>query len=1766
MAWWLTGNSNYAEAVWANVNNAIANGDWSEPWKGLTDGYVAIGYDWLYPYWSQTRRAAMTNAMVAKGFGPSWTDSYWNNIGVLINSGHLMACLAVGTANEAVAESKLNTAISRLLARVNKWDPNDGAWYEGTDYGILTKWDFGQGMMAMETALGSTWSIGRTRGVDAAAREPLYIASNTRQRFTFSDIGTGSENAIGWANWWARRFDAPETFDFSRQVGSSAFNALLVPETTTGPAASGLPPDRAFRGPADATKQLFQEVVTLRENWSDPKATFVGGMGGTGNYDHDALQSGTFQLCARGVRWFVDLSSEDYGVPNHNTTNPNTHPNRWDYYRWRAEGHNTLVINPSYGPDRRWDAPIASLMNFQSAANGQRSFAVWDLTPTMTGGVTRVHRGIQLLGNRHQVLIQDEIVTPAPSTVWWFAHCGYSTSSIAIAPDGKSVMLTQGAERLWGSIVSGNGVFTTRAAAPLPTSPNPSQNSSNAYPKLAIKLTGVTNTTLAVWFVPLAAGETPPPDEPVLSALSAWNLVAMNEAPVVRDTRATCTNNVSVDVDLRTLVTDDWTYAVNMTFAVTNLVNGTVSLLSNHLARFVLATNLTGDIGFDFTARDEGGLTSNTGTVSVGVAPVTYVWTNPAGGAWSVAANWSNGVTPVSSSGARVEFFSGQTLGTGTISASNNIAGTMLLNALRLAGSSTTSVTLNVSGNPLRLNGNGDDAPTVVLDAYGSPFVCNVSNAITLSADTTFHGNHSGTFAFAGVISGAGGIIRSNTYGTLILSGNNTYAGGTTIAAGTVQLGNGGTNGTAGTGEIVNNGALRLSRLGEWSLPNNISGSGSLLVSAAGSNDVVELTGVNTFTGPVTINGGSLRITEAGQLGADEKAIQVAGNSASLRLDGRDGPVVIPDTQVLSLSNPNGLGALVNEGGDNVVEGDLLLTSGFGNSRITLMADSLRIAGLIRNTSTARGLETTGSGDAQFDGGLDNGGAGLSFNSYTKNGSGTVRIPGPVNIAGGISHNAGRLVLNGPVALGGTLSVATGAVLIGSGTVRAPTTISGTLSPGEGIGIIAFESNLTFGASSRLRWDLDQPSLTNADQLLAGQLTVTAGAKVDVTLTNAGSNVNFLHAFWRSNRAWMIVTATNITGTFSMGATSADAVGHAASTYGAFSLQNSATNVQLVWTAIPGFPVVYDPSVTIRAPATNVYAMPAGVFSLTLSAVVSNGGGTLLGTTWSHISSDGDASFADAAALDTLVEFAEPGEYILRLTASNEAGRASADVQITVSSLPLYRESRIAFTNYARNEVLTNFPVLIVLGTSIASFAYDDFQTPDGADLRMLADDGATPLNFEIEQWNPSGSSFVWVQIPRFTNGCGVIARWGNPYAVEAPACTTNGATWSNGFIGVWHLAETNGPHLDASPALATARVTQVTTQGVAEGIAGGADQFNGTGDHVSLPDMGTNARVTVECWVNLSSVPGGSDNGLVSSDPWSAGITHFKTDSGLRIKAQINGAGTVTSSSNLLAVGNWFYAAYTVAGNASADLRTFFNGGPIGSATGSTNNILTDVNLAREYSGRYLHAIMDEVRISSVARSTNWIWATYQNIASNTAFASYGAVTTPSNNAPALAAIAPRTLGAGEWLRLTNTATDADAPPQSLTYRLEPPEAGATMNATNGLFAWRAPVASAGTTNTFVIAATDNGSPRLSATQTLQVVVRPMTNTIAVASLTAASNTFAFQITGAAGPDYWLEASTNLTAWDAVSATNSAVPPFTLHAPVTTNMPQRYYRLRLGP
>ena len=94
----------------------------------------------------------------------------------------------------------------------------------------------------------------------------------------------------------------------------------------------------------------------------------------------------------------------------------------------------------------------------------------------------------------------------------------------------------------------------------------------------------------------------------------------------------------------------------------------------------------------------------------------------------------------------------------------------------------------------------------------------------------------------------------------------------------------------------------------------------------------------------------------------------------------------------------------------------------------------------------------------------------------------------------------------------------------------------------------------------------------------------------------------------------------------------------------------------------------------------------------------------------------------------------------------------------------------ISFGNYSKPETLTNFPTLVVLSTDITDFTYDDFASPNGYDLRFSDSTETNELSYEIEEWNTSGESFIWVRVPLLNSSTVIYAYWSNPAATTPPS------------------------------------------------------------------------------------------------------------------------------------------------------------------------------------------------------------------------------------------------------------------------------------------------------------------------------------------------------------------------------------------------------------
>jgi glucuronoarabinoxylan endo-1,4-beta-xylanase len=168
------------------------------------------------------------------------------------------------------------------------------------------------------------------------------------------------------------------------------------------------------------------------------------------------------------------------------------------------------------------------------------------------------------------------------------------------------------------------------------------------------------------------------------------------------------------------------------------------------------------------------------------------------------------------------------------------------------------------------------------------------------------------------------------------------------------------------------------------------------------------------------------------------------------------------------------------------------------------------------------------------------------------------------------------------------------------------------------------------------------------------------------------------------------------------------------------------------------------------------------------------------------------------------------------------------------------------------------------------------------------------------------------------------------------------------------------------------------------------------------------------------------------------------------------------------------------------------------------------------------------------------------------------------SNAPPIFAGIGDQTINPGITLAVTNSAADTNVPMPALTYALLIGPTNATLNATNGVFTWRPLLSQANSVNEISVQAAVSGVPALSATNSFEIIVNPVVAPGVSASVSAGRVNLV--MSGAAGPDYTLLVSSNLTGWQVLWATNSPMLPAMF---VDTNMgnpPARFYRAQIGP
>ena len=398
--------------------------------------------------------------------------------------------------------------------------------------------------------------------------------------------------------------------------------------------------------------------------------------------------------------------------------------------------------------------------------------------------------------------------------------------------------------------------------------------------------------------------------------------------------------------------------------------------------------------------------------------------------------------------------FAGDISGTGALTKTRS-------STLTLTGSNTYSGSTTLSNNGSTLRGGAENtfssasahtlANNTVLDLFGFDQTIGslagngtVTNTGAAAAILTTGGDDTDTL-FSGIIqdgAGATGLTKAGT-GTFTLSKNNTYTGGTTINAGTLQLGNGGNSGIV-LGDIIDNGVLAFNRNNNLTFGDIVSGSGAL--TKVGTNTLT-LTGDNTYTGSTTISAGTLQLGNGGTSGSIVGDVIDNGVFAINRSDTVTLGGVISGTGTLTKS---GAGTLILTG-ENTFGGGTTINAG------TLQIGNGGTTGSISGNMIDNGVFVFDRSDALTYAGNISG-----TGSLVKNGAGTLTLTGVNPYSGGTTINAGKLLLADAVIPAPVVALPA-AFLGGNGTIG-PATIAGTLAPGFSIGTITVSGDLTFAA------------------------------------------------------------------------------------------------------------------------------------------------------------------------------------------------------------------------------------------------------------------------------------------------------------------------------------------------------------------------------------------------------------------------------------------------------------------------------------------------------------------------------------------------------------------------------------------------------------------------------------------------------------------------------------------------------------------------------
>ena len=320
---------------------------------------------------------------------------------------------------------------------------------------------------------------------------------------------------------------------------------------------------------------------------------------------------------------------------------------------------------------------------------------------------------------------------------------------------------------------------------------------------------------------------------------------------------------------------------------------------------------------------------------------------------------------------------------------------------------------------------------------------------------------------------------------------------------------------------------------------------------------------------------------------------------------------------------------------------------------------------------------------------------------------------------------------------------------------------------------------------------------------------------------------------------------------------------------------------------------------------------------------------------------------------------------------------------VTAGASPVYRAT-MTVSGYAGTSVLADFPVLVRISPStIEGFSYGHCKA-NGADIAFTSADGNTVYPHEIDTWNTSGESLVWVKLPSLEGTTTTfLMTWGDS---EATASATAPDTWNANYVGVWHMGEASGDCANSTSLGSKYDARAMGANATAQTLYAGGDSPVGGARQLSTTSVSSYLQVTnavehgsvftVSAWIKMTA--GGSYPRLfcrksyyTDTDGWELEMNNDSWE-----KFSVRGASSTSVSGTFTKNFKW---RYVTAVYDNTTVTVYGDGEKI---TSGTIAAATDNTMPIRFCGSgAIGASIDEARLMKGAASADWVKADYDTV-----------------------------------------------------------------------------------------------------------------------------------------------------------------------------------------